>query len=108
VLHDIKALADDLEAALGAGDLARTAWCLGEKQRLKERLPGHFVDAFVQDVTARVRATGAAPQLPGGKISGYVLVCCPDGQHDAVRAALAELHEVPLHLTRAGSHVFSS
>jgi D-glycero-alpha-D-manno-heptose-7-phosphate kinase len=108
VLHDLKALAGELEAALSAGDLARTAWCIGEKQRLKERLPGHFVDDHVRDVTARVRATGAAPQLPGGKISGYVLVCCPDGQHDAVRAALAELNEVPLHLTRAGSHVFSS
>ncbi|MFO8150082.1 MAG: hypothetical protein R6T93_07280 [Trueperaceae bacterium] len=103
VLHDLKALANELERALEAGDLARAAWCIGEKQRLKERLPGHFVDDHVRDVTARVRATGAAPQLPGGKISGYVLVCCPDGQHDAVRAALSELHEVPLRLTRGGS-----
>lgn len=106
VLHDVKALADELEAALSAGDLARTAWCIGEKQRLKELLPGHFVDDFVHDVTARVRATGAAPQLPGGKISGYVLVCCPDGQHDAVRAALRDLSEVPLRLARVGSRVF--
>jgi D-glycero-alpha-D-manno-heptose-7-phosphate kinase len=103
VLHDLKALADELERALEAGDLARAAWCIGEKQRLKELLPGHFVDDHVRDVTARVRATGAAPQLPGGKISGYVLVCCPDAQHDAVRAALPDLHEVPLQLTRDGS-----
>lgn len=105
ILHDLKALAYDLEGALEAGDLARVAWCIGEKQRLKERLPGHFVDDHVRDVTARVRATGAAPQLPGGKISGYVLVCCPDGQQDAVRTALADLTEVPLVLTRAGSRV---
>ena len=103
VLHDLKALASELERALEAGDLARAAWCIGEKQRLKELLPGHFVDDHVRDVTARVRATGAAPQLPGGKISGYVLVCCPDGQHDAVRATLSELREVPLRLTRDGS-----
>jgi D-glycero-alpha-D-manno-heptose-7-phosphate kinase len=103
VLHDLKALTGELEDALVAGDLARVAWCIGEKQRLKERLPGHFVDDHVRDVTARVRATGAAPQLPGGKISGYVLVCCPDGQHAAVRAALADLREVPLQLTRAGT-----
>jgi len=103
VLHDLKALADELERALEAGDLVRAAWCIGEKQRLKELLPGHFVDDHVRDVTARVRATGAAPQLPGGKISGYVLVCCPAGQHDAVRAALPDLHEVPLRLTRDGS-----
>lgn len=108
VLHDLKALVDELEAALGRGDLARAAWCIGEKQRLKERLPGHFVDDHVRDVTARVRATGAAPQLPGGKISGYVLVCCPDGQHDAVRAALADLREVPLRLTRVGSRALTT
>lgn len=108
VLHDLKALADELEAALIAGDLARSAWCIGEKQRLKELLPGHFVDDHVRDVTARVRATGAAPQLPGGKISGYVLVCCPDGQHDAVRAALSELSEVPLRLTRTGTRAFAT
>ena len=105
VLHDIRALAIELEAALEAGDLPRVAWCIGEKQRLKELLPGHFVDDFVRDVTARVRATGAAPQLPGGKISGYVLVCCPDGQHGPVRAALADLTEVPLTLSRAGTSV---
>ncbi|MFN2323170.1 MAG: hypothetical protein ABR510_09480 [Trueperaceae bacterium] len=108
VLHDVKALADDLEAALAAGDLERTAWCIGEKQRLKERLPGHFVDDFVLDVTARVRATGAAPQLPGGKISGYVLVCCPDGQQAAVRAVLADLTEVPLRLTHTGSRALAT
>jgi len=108
VLHDLKALAGELEGALEAGDLARAAWCIGEKQHLKERLPGHFVDDHVRDVTARVRATGAAPQLPGGKISGYVLVCCPDGQQDAVRAALSDLSEVPLALARAGASVFAT
>ncbi|MBW6454690.1 MAG: hypothetical protein K0A98_02305 [Trueperaceae bacterium] len=108
ILHDLKALANELERALEAGDLARAAWCIGEKQRLKELLPGHFVDDHVRDVTARVRATGAAPQLPGGKISGYVLVCCPDGQHDAVRAALSELREVPLALTRTGAAVIAT
>jgi D-glycero-alpha-D-manno-heptose-7-phosphate kinase len=108
VLHDLKALAGELEAALAAGDLGRVAWCIGEKQRLKERLPGHFVDDHVRDVTSRVRATGAAPQLPGGKISGYVLVCCPGGQHDAVRAALADLREVPLRLTRTGATAFAT
>jgi D-glycero-alpha-D-manno-heptose-7-phosphate kinase len=103
VLHDLKALAIELEGALQVGDLARIAWCIGEKQALKERLPGHFVDDFVRDVTARVRATGAAPQLPGGKISGYVLVCCPDGQQEQVRSALSDLTEVPLRLTRRGT-----
>ena len=103
ILHDLKALALDLVQALERGDLTSAARCIGEKQRLKERLPGHFVDDYVRDVTARVRATGAAPQLPGGKISGYVLVCCPDAQQAAVRRALADLREVPLAFTREGT-----
>ena len=103
VLHEIKAVALELEAALEAGDLGRAASCIGEKQRLKMRLPGHFSDAFVEDVVARVEATGAAAQIPGGKISGYVLVCCPEGQHEAVRATLSQLREVPLRLSERGT-----
>lgn len=108
ILHDIKALALEMERALLAGDLARIAWGIGAMQTLKERLPGHFHDDFVADVTTRVRATGAAPQVPGGKISGYVLVACPDGQQAAVRAALSDLREVPFSFEPRGSSVLHS
>ncbi len=103
VLHQMKELAEDTASAFEAGDLARLARNIGEQQRLKQLLPGSFVDEFVTDVGERVRATGASVQFPGGKIGGYVLVCCPDGQQQAVRAALAPLAEVPVHLTGAGS-----
>jgi galactokinase/mevalonate kinase-like predicted kinase len=106
ILHDIKGLALEVESALLAGDLTRLAWGVGEMQRLKELLPGNFYDDFVADVTRRVRATGAAPQLPGGKISGYVLVCCPDGQQAAVRAALSALREVPLAFSGIGTQAW--
>lgn len=103
VLHDLKALALELERALEAGDLIAAARCIGAKQHLKMRLPGQFSDAYVEDVVERVERTGAAAQVPGGKISGYVLVCAPDGQQAAVRAALHDLREVPLRLTRQGT-----
>ena len=103
VLHDIKALALELERALEANDLHAVARCIGAKQHLKMRLPGQFSDAFVEDVVARVERCGAAAQVPGGKISGYVLVCAPDGQHAAVRSALHDLREVPLRLGRRGT-----
>jgi len=103
LLHDIKALASELQRALERGDLAAVAARIGAKQHLKMRLPGHFSDPFVEDVVRRVEATGASAQLPGGKISGYVLVCAPDAQHDAVRGALAEMREVPLGLTGTGT-----
>lgn len=103
VLHQMKELADDTATALQAGELARVAHCIGEQQRLKQLLPGSFVDAFVEEVGDKVRATGASAQFPGGKIGGYVLVCCPDGQQQEVRSALSAFDEVPVHLTSAGS-----
>lgn len=105
VLHDIKAVATTLTGALAAGDLDAVAWCVGEQQRLKQRLPGDFVDAEVLSLTARVAATGASAQVPGGKIGGYLLVCCPDGQQREVRSALRGLREVPLEFTAEGSRV---
>lgn len=103
VLHDMKALVSELEAAFAAGDLERVAFCIGEQQRLKQLLPGNFEDEHVIELVGRMRALGAAAQLPGGKISGYLIVCCPAGQQAAVREAVKELAEVPLRLTREGS-----
>ena len=70
------------------------AHAIGEQQRLKQRLPGAFVDGFVEAVGAAVAALGASVQFPGGKIGAYAVVCCPDGQQEAVRAALPGLREV--------------
>lgn len=103
VLHDMKQLVDELEAGFGRGDLAQVAYCIGEQQRLKQLLPGNFEDERVIDLVGRMRALGVGAQLPGGKISGYLIVCCPDGQHAAVRAAVRGLNEVPLELTSVGS-----
>ena len=103
VLHDIRALVGELADAFARGDLAGVARCVGEQQRLKQRLPGRFVDDEVERLVASVRATGAEAQLPGGKISAFVLVVCPDGQQEAVRAALSDLREVPVRPVDVGT-----
>lgn len=105
VLHDIRALAAELADAFAVADLPGVARCVAEQQRLKQRLPGRFVDDQVEEVVARVAATGAAAQLPGGKISAFVLVVCPDGQQDAVRRALHDLREVPVRTVDVGARV---
>lgn len=107
VLIQLKALAYELEGAFAAGDLRRIAEIIGEQQELKQRLPGKFVDDYVLDVTRRVREVGAYAQLPGGKISAFVIVACPDGQHDAVRRALPELEEVRLGLEPNGTRAIT-
>ena len=104
-LHAIRQLGYDLEQAFGAGDLQVIAEMIGEMQTLKQRLPGNFEDDYVQDITRRVRETGAFAQLPGGKISAFVMVCCPDNQQTAVRAALSDLQEVTLKLETGGTQV---
>ena len=104
-LHAIRRTGYDLESAFEAGKLTRIAELIGEMQHLKQKLPGHFVDDYVLDVVARVRATGAYAQLPGGKISAFVMVCCPDGQQDAVRAALPDLREMRLKFETGGTQV---
>lgn len=103
ILHDMKALATELEGAFAAGDLRRVAWVVSEQQRLKQLLPGNFVDERVHALMARLKGLDVGVQLPGGKISGYVLVSCPAGQHGAVRKALEGFAEVPLRLTEEGS-----
>ncbi|MDZ7703297.1 MAG: hypothetical protein U5L04_02275 [Trueperaceae bacterium] len=105
VLHDIKALGIELEQAFNAGDLNRIAEIIGAQQDLKQRLPGRFIDDYVTDVTERVRKVGAYAQLPGGKISAFVIVCCPGGQHQAVREALSDLQEVHFGLEPRGTRV---
>jgi len=103
VLHELKAIAYELEEAFGAGDLRRIAEIIGAQQTLKQRLPGKFVDDYVLDVTRRVHEVGAFAQLPGGKISAFVIVACPDGQQQAVREVLADLQEVRFGLEPAGT-----
>ncbi|HEX7001901.1 MAG TPA: hypothetical protein VF164_09415 [Trueperaceae bacterium] len=108
VMHDIKALGETTASAFAAGDLRAVAECIGEQQRLKQLLPGAFVDDLVVDVGEKVRALGAAVQFPGGKIGAYAMVCCPDGQQAEIRMALAGLREVRMKLTGEGTRLLRS
>ncbi len=103
VMHEIKALGEATASAFEAGELASVTRCIGEQQRLKQLLPGAFVDDLVIDVGEKVRALGAAVQFPGGKVGAYAMVCCPDGQQAEVRRALAGLREVRMKLTGEGT-----
>ena len=104
-LHEIKGLGYALEQAFLKSDLRRVGEIIGEMQALKQRLPGRFEDDYVQNVTKRVREAGAYAQLPGGKISAFVIVCCPGGEQERVRRALSSLGEVRLELETGGARV---
>lgn len=103
-LHEIKSIGVELLPALVAGDIQRVGEIIGEQQRLKMSLPGKFTDEYVQRTVASVRETGAFAQLPGGKVSAFVMVCCPDGQQQTVRELLSSSHqEVPFAIERKGT-----
>lgn len=104
-LDAIKHLALALEQAFGRGKLPDIAACIGEMQSLKQRLPGNFEDDYVRDIVERVRRSGAYAQLPGGKISAFVIVCCPNGEQEVVRAALRDLREISFGLESQGATV---
>ncbi|MEZ4605781.1 MAG: hypothetical protein R2880_03760 [Deinococcales bacterium] len=103
LLHEIKGLGYGLEQAFLSANLPKIAEIIGEQQRLKQLLPGKFIDDYVRDIVKRVRSTGAYAQLPGGKISAFVIVCCPNGEHAAVREALKDLKEVYFQLETEGT-----
>ncbi len=48
-------------------------------------------------------ATGA--KLLGAGSAGFLLVVAPPDRHTAVRAAMAELREVPFRFTARGTHI---
>ncbi len=102
-LHDIKRLGYHLEKAFAEGDLTTIGTIIGEQQSLKERLPGDFSDPYVRDITARVRVCGGFAQLPGGKISAFVIVYAPPERHADVRNAVSDLEEVAISTESKGS-----
>lgn len=107
-LHQIKSIGVELVPALVAGDLRRVGEIIGEQQRLKMTLPGKFTDDYVETTVSSVRELGAYAQLPGGKVSAFVMVCCPDGQQQAVRDLMSKGHkEVPFAIERKGTTALS-
>ncbi len=105
VLHEIRALGHAAAEAFERGDLPAVARAMGEQQRLKQLLPGAFADDLVATVDESVRSLGATVQFPGGKVGAYAVVCCPDGQQEEVRAALAGLREVRFALGGEGTRL---
>lgn len=77
------------------------------KGRFKQQLPGNFSDDYGKDVVRRAGKHGAGVQLPGGRIGAFVMVCCPDGQQEAVLTEFREFREVELGFSESGSSVLA-
>lgn len=106
LLRDLKSMACSARAVLEAGDVATLGRLLHESWQIKKRLADSISNGTLEGMYQTARQAGAL----GGKIAGaggggFLLLVCPPERQDAVRAALANLQELPFQLERDGSKV---
>lgn len=106
VLRDLKALAWEGRRCLERGDADGLGYLLHEGWLLKRCLASGITNPAIDSAYERAHRAGAL----GGKITGaggggFLLLYVPVERQDAVRAALADLSELPCGLERDGSKV---
>lgn len=106
VLRAMKRLALEARACLEAGEYDELGRLLNEGWQLKRQMASGVSNGMIDSLYDRALAAGAL----GGKITGaggggYLLLYCPAGKQDDVRAALCELSELPFHIEPDGSKV---
>lgn len=105
-LKAMRDLAYELRDRLCAGDidafgpLLHTNWEF--KRSLVNGLSDPEIDGFYNDALA-AGATGG--KLLGAGAGGFLLICAPVERQARVRAALADLREVPFRFAGRGSHI---
>lgn len=99
-LHQLKAIAHEVAAALRAGDIAGFGALLDASWRLKRGLAAGVTSADIDHWYALARELGAY----GGKIAGaggggHLLLCAPPGRRAAISAALQRAGLRPVSVT---------
>jgi D-glycero-alpha-D-manno-heptose-7-phosphate kinase len=106
VLRQLKNMAFVARQELEKGNLDSIGELLHESWELKKQLATQISNPAIDQMYATARKAGAI----GGKITGaggggFLLLYCPYGKQDAVRAALSQLVELPFKLEHDGSKV---
>jgi D-glycero-alpha-D-manno-heptose-7-phosphate kinase len=88
-LHEVRAFADRMLAALKAGDLGHFGSLLDESWQTKKRISTKISNPRIDHLYEMARSNGAL----GGKITGaggggFLLLFCPPDRQEAVRTAL--------------------
>lgn len=106
VLREMKQMAYTVRDALLAGNLDTIGEMLHQSWLLKKQLASQISNPMIEEMYEAARRAGAL----GGKIAGaggggFLLVYCPPGHQEDVRAALDHLQELPIQLEPDGSKV---
>ncbi len=84
----------------GVGDLLHRNWEL--KRSLTTGISDPTIDAWYQ---AALDAGASGGKLLGAGAGGFLLICSPATHQPAIRAALADLREVPFLFAGRGTHI---
>jgi len=91
---------------LEAGDVEAFGRLLDDAWQLKRSLTAKISNAAIDGTYARARAAGAwGGKLLGAGGGGFLLLAAPPPLHDAIRAAVGGLQELPVRFERGGSKV---
>jgi D-glycero-alpha-D-manno-heptose-7-phosphate kinase len=106
VLAEMKQLAYEAYEQLKCGNVDAVGELLDESWQLKKGLASQISSGDIDDMYSTARRAGAA----GGKITGaggggFLLLYCPNGSQEKVRAALGQLQELPFNLGKDGTKV---
>lgn len=106
VLRSMKAMAVNARDALLEGQVEPLGELLHEAWLLKKQLASQVSNSHIDAMYEAARQAGAI----GGKIAGaggggFLLLFCPQGKREAVRAALSHLQELPFRLAYDGTKV---
>lgn len=106
VLRELKGMAYTAREELRNGNLDAIGYLLHESWQLKKQLASQISNSSIDEMYQAAHRAGAL----GGKITGaggggFLLLYCHWDKHDAVRAALGNLQELPFNLEQDGSKV---
>ena len=106
-LMEMLKMVDEAEHILsGNGDLRRFGELLHESWMRKKTLSSQITNDMVDQAYAAARGCGAiGGKLLGAGGRGFLLVCASPERHNAIRAKLTRLQEVPFSLTHEGSRI---
>ena len=105
-LLGMRDLAYELRETLGRGDVESVGSLLDRNWELKRSLVTVLSDAHVDEWYRQARQAGASGgKLLGAGAGGFLLIMAASEQQAKVRAALADLREVPFHFAARGTQI---
>ncbi|HEY2537796.1 MAG TPA: hypothetical protein VGI24_12550 [Solirubrobacteraceae bacterium] len=105
-LLGMRDLAHEMREVLGRGDVDGVGSLLDRNWELKRSLVDGLSDVQVDRWYGQAREAGAiGGKLLGAGAGGFLLIMAPTAQQAKVRAALADLREVPFHFAARGTQI---